>query len=174
MLTFSHQNRIPVYIEKYSNHMKKKEQVGYRKNTCAAILFWTLLLHFSLMSSSWKKRKTPALSSCSHFSVQLSPIFLLTPLFSCSEISPSLTTTMTRWWCPWPCVHACSSQHLKKLVLPTPPRCCQLSRGWYENSAPKITKKTIPKWGSTDMPLFSRDHKCNEWIIDTWEMNGMK
>ena len=45
---------------------------------------------------------------------------------------------------------------------------------WYENSAPKITKKTIAKWGSTNMPLFSRDHKCNEWIIDTWEMNEMK
>ena len=52
MLTFSHQNRIPVYIEKYSNHMKKKEQVGYRKNTCAAILFQTFLLRFSSMSSS--------------------------------------------------------------------------------------------------------------------------
>ena len=27
----------------------------------------------------------------------------------CLEMSPSLTTTMARWWCPWPCVHAYSS-----------------------------------------------------------------
>ena len=38
---------------------------------------------------------------------------------------PISTTTMARWWCPWPCVHAYSSQHLKKSVLPTSPSCRQ-------------------------------------------------
>ena len=42
-----------------------------------------------------------------------------------SEMSLSLTTTMARWWCPWPC----ATVSLWRSQPPTPPWCRQLSWG---------------------------------------------
>ena len=91
----------------------------------------------------------------------------------CSEMPPSLTTTMARRGCSWPCVHACSSQHLKK-PPPSPHHSSKMSPalpGWYENSALKITKKTIPKWdlqichSSIEITsVMNGSHICERWM----------
>ena len=86
-----------------------------------------LLLFFSLEITSFFRSFSSPFSatlllkktSFVPFSVLFSPTFFAHPT-PCSKMSPSLTITMARWECPWPCIHACSSQHLKK-PPPLPP-----------------------------------------------------
>ena len=84
-------------------------------------LFFSLDITSFFRSLPFQFSATPLLKKTSFvpFSVLFSPTFFAHPT-PCSKMSPSLTITVARWECPWPCIHACSSQHLKK-PPPLPP-----------------------------------------------------
>lgn len=54
------------------------------------------------------------------------------PLHVFSEMSLSQTTTVVRWWCPWPCVHVALS--LWRSRHPPLLQDVASSPGWYENT----------------------------------------
>ena len=73
---------------------------------------------FMLSQNPYPKSFPLPLFSPASLSYQLLHIFYSFHYFSvpCSEMSLSLATTMARWWCPWPCIHAVVSEPLKKLA----------------------------------------------------------
>ena len=136
MLTFNHQNRIPVY-KKIMEPFEKIEQTSYRKDTCAATPFQTPLLYFS--SSSLKTSPLRKACSAHFFAIPLSVVIpsrslwksLTSPVpllpYSSSVIrSEQIPSQSPPWWGGGvflPHIHVASSG-IKRPPLQM--KCCQL------------------------------------------------